>query len=149
LSEAGELTGNLADALEQGVQQMEYDQQIQSETRNALIYPAILVFSGLAAVGIMFIFVVPKFASLLNSDSELPLLASLVLNTGVWVNMNKLSVTLILGILIFSFATLWRNNSFRVFALNYISRLPVIGTWINESDIAVWAKMLSVLLSSR
>jgi general secretion pathway protein F len=79
----------------------------------------------------------------------LPLLASLVLNTGVWVNENKLSVTVILGILIFSFATLWRNNSFRVFALNYISRLPVIGTWINESDIAVWAKMLSVLLSSR
>lgn len=34
-------------------------------------------------------------------------------------------------------------------ALNYASKTPVLGTWINESDIAVWAKMLGVLLSSK
>lgn len=149
LAEAGELTGKLADALEQGVQQMEYDLQLSSDTRNALIYPAILVLSGIMAVGIMFIFVVPKFASLLDSDAELPLLASLVLNSGVWVHENKTFVGALLCTLTIGATLLFRNNSFRIMALNYASKTPVLGTWINESDIAVWAKMLGVLLSSK
>jgi general secretion pathway protein F len=149
LAEAGELTGKLADALDQGVQQMEYDLQLSSDTRNALIYPAILVLSGVMAVGIMFLFVVPKFASLLDGDAELPLLASIVLNSGIWVNENKIFMGSLLSGLVLGISALWKNNSFRILLLNYASRTPVLGTWINESDIAVWAKMLGVLLSSK
>ncbi|MGV8836531.1 type II secretion system F family protein [Cellvibrio sp.] len=149
LAEAGELTGKLADALEQGVQQMEYDLQLSSDTRNALIYPAILVLSGIMAVGIMFLFVVPKFSSLLDGDSELPLLASLVLNSGTWVNDNKIFMGVLLGIAIAGSITLWKHSGFRIMTLNYASKTPVLGSWINESDIAVWAKMLGVLLSNK
>ena len=58
LIESGELTGKLAASIEQGVEQMEYDLKVQSETRSALVYPSILVLSGIIAVGIMFLFVV-------------------------------------------------------------------------------------------
>lgn len=149
LTEAGELTGKLADAIEQGVQQMEYDLQVSSDTRNALIYPAILVISGILAVGIMFLFVVPKFASLLDRDAELPLLASVVLNSGVWVNNNKILMAFLIGSAVVSTMVLWQNNNFRTLVINYASKTPVLGTWINESDIAVWAKMLGVLLGNK
>jgi general secretion pathway protein F len=149
LVEAGELTGKLADALEQGVQQMEYDLQLSSDTRNALIYPGILVASGLLAVGIMFIFVVPKFASLLDAKGELPLLATIVLSSGLWVNTHKLFLGVFLLLSGFGATALWRNDNFRIAIINYASRTPVLGSWINESDIAVWAKMLGVLLSNK
>jgi general secretion pathway protein F len=149
LVEAGELTGKLADALEQGVQQMEYDLQLSSDTRNALIYPAILVLSGILAVGIMFLFVVPKFASLLDGKGELPLLASIVLRSGIWVNDNIFFVGILSAGLIFGGLSLWKNDGFRIIILNYASKTPVLGSWINESDIAVWAKMLGVLLSNK
>ena len=92
LIESGEMTGGLAEAIEQGVEQMEYDLKVQSETRSALIYPSILVLSGIIAVGIMFLFVVPKFSSLLSDADDMPALAWLVISSGVWVNDNKLGV---------------------------------------------------------
>ena len=47
--EAGEATGRLAESMRGGVEQFEYDQRVASEMRSALVYPAVLVFSGIAA----------------------------------------------------------------------------------------------------
>jgi len=62
LVKAGELTGTVGESLRDGVEQMSYDLKLNAEMKNALIYPSILVFSGIGAVLMMFIFVVPKFA---------------------------------------------------------------------------------------
>ncbi|MBU3023396.1 type II secretion system F family protein [Aestuariibacter sp. A3R04] len=149
LIESGEITGRLAASIEQGVEQMEYDLKVQSETRSALIYPSILVLSGVIAVGIMFLFVVPKFASLLSSADEMPTLAWLVITSGVWVNENKLGVFIGLGALIAGAVFVFTQERFKIPLLNFFSRMPVVGSWLNESDMAVWSKMLSILLASK
>jgi general secretion pathway protein F len=83
---AGEHTGKLAHALESAATQMEYEQRIRSEMRNALIYPSILVFSGIAATLLIFIVVVPKFAGLLkNSRAQIPDISVWVLTAGMFV----------------------------------------------------------------
>ncbi|MFC3093086.1 type II secretion system F family protein [Alteromonas sediminis] len=149
LIESGEMTGSLADAIEQGVEQMEYDLKVQSDTRSALIYPSILVLSGVVAVGIMFLFVVPKFASLLNNAEDMPALAWFVITSGVWVNDNKLGVLVGFAALVaLTFMTLTQER-FKVPLLNFTSKMPIIGGWLNESDMAVWSKMLSILLGSK
>ncbi len=149
LIESGEMTGGLAEAIEQGVEQMEYDVKVQSETRSALIYPSILVFSGIIAVGIMFLFVVPKFASLLNDAEEMPTLAWLVITSGVWVNENKLGVLVGFASLIALSVMALTQERFKVPMLNFASKVPIIGGWLNESDMAVWSKMLGILLASK
>ena len=88
LVEAGEASGRLALSLRQAVEQMRYDQRVAAEMRSALIYPSILVVSGIAAVLLVFVFVVPQFSNLLEDGNELPLLAEAVLRTGVWCNEN-------------------------------------------------------------
>ncbi|WP_100655919.1 type II secretion system F family protein [Alteromonas flava] len=149
LIESGEITGRLAASIEQGVEQMEYDLKVQSETRSALIYPTILVLSGVIAVGIMFLFVVPKFSSLLSSADEMPTLAWLVISSGVWVNDNKLAVLVGFTALIVAAFMVFTQERFRIPLLNFMSRMPVIGNWLNESDMAVWSKMLGILLASK
>ena len=62
LVEAGELSGRLPQSLRAAVDQMEYDERIAADTRSALAYPAVLVVSGIVAVMLVFVFVVPKFA---------------------------------------------------------------------------------------
>ncbi len=57
---AGEMTGNLAGALRDCATQMEYERRTRAELQGALIYPAILVLSGVLAVATLFVFVVPK-----------------------------------------------------------------------------------------
>lgn len=149
LIESGEITGKLAASIEQGVEQMEYDLKVQSETRSALIYPAILVFSGIIAVGIMFLFVVPQFSSLLSNADDMPTLAWMVISSGTWVDENKTGVFIGSALMLAAIVFISTQERFKIPLLNFFSRMPVIGDWLNESDLAVWSKMLGILLGSK
>lgn len=147
---AGEHTGKLAHALESAASQMEYEQRIRSEMRNALIYPSILVFSGIAATLLIFIVVVPKFAGLLkNSRAQIPDISVWVLTAGLFVKENLLWVGL--GTLAFVMAAvaMLANPVLRARMLQTLSRAPILGAWLVETEIGRWAAMLSTLLENR
>jgi general secretion pathway protein F len=150
LVEAGELTGKVAQALRDGVAQLEYDTQVADDMRNAMIYPVILIGSGILAVLIIFTVVVPRFASILrNRSADIPWLAKAVLSTGMFLNNNML---LIGGSLVFLIALgiyLFQQPAFRIQLREMVLRLPLIGTWLLESETARWASMLGTLLENR
>ena len=149
LVEAGELRGRLAEALRGAVQQMEYDLRVASDVRGALAYPTILIVAGLAAVLVVFTFVVPQFANLLESGEDLPLLASLVLNTGVWFNANAwLFVGIVVAVAAVGVA-LWRREGVRRRLTNLVAALPLVRGWFSEVDTAKWASVMGAMLESR
>jgi len=147
---AGEHTGKLAQALQSAATQMEYDQRVRSEMRSALIYPSILVFSGIAATLLIFIVVVPRFANILKSGrAQIPDISTWVLTAGLFVKENLLwfglgSVAVVMAIV--SFAA---NPMLRAKALQGLARVPVLGSWLIETEIGRWAAMLSALLENR
>ena len=149
LIRAGEQSGLLAQALADGVAQMEYDDQVRGEIRQALTYPAVLVVAGLGAVVLMFTFVVPKFATLLDRGADLPFLASAVLHGGmfarnyiVWI----LAALALAGVLLArSFGTPEKRAAWH----EWLERMPVVGPWRVESETASWAKVLATLLANR
>ena len=148
LTAAGEMTGKLAESLERGVQQMQYEDEFNAEIRNALTYPAILVVTGVSAVALVFSLVVPKFANLLDGDAELPWLAESVLRAGMFFNQNGLWILLLaVSLVVFSVVQLSRP-SVRIQLFNYIARLPLIGHWLAESESGRWTSVLSALLGS-
>lgn len=149
LARAGELTGQLGKALRDAGAQMEYEQQLRNEMRNALIYPIVLVLAGVVAVAIMFVFVVPKFASLLEQADDLPLLAWLVLAVGTWTRENFLLLALLVAVA--AVAAVWalRKPELRAGGLDRLSRWPVVGPWLVEADTARWAKVLGALLGNK
>jgi general secretion pathway protein F len=149
LIEAGEISGKLAASLRQAVAQMEEDLRIQNDFRNALTYPAILVVSGISAVVLIFIFVVPKFANLLDGDNDLPLLSEIVLRGGVWFNDN---MWLLLGVTVavsLTLITLFQQAAFREKVIDLLATLPILGKWLTESDTAKWSSVMAAMLSSR
>ncbi|MDC0068155.1 type II secretion system F family protein [Gammaproteobacteria bacterium] len=148
LVEAGELTGNMAGALRQGVNQFEYDLKMNEEFRSALIYPSVLVASGIGAVLLIFVFVVPKFAPLVSRSDDLPLLSKVVLSGGMFFNDHFWWVVAGLVLVIFLLSYAASNSKFRSGMLQLGFRLPVIGTWLNEADTASWTSLMSTLLSS-
>ncbi|QEP43592.1 type II secretion system F family protein [Ectothiorhodospiraceae bacterium BW-2] len=150
LAEAGELTGNLAEALAEGVEQMSYDHQIATEMRNALIYPSILIVSGIGAVVLIFIMVVPKFANLLEkSQGEIPFLAEAVLQTGLLFNQYSDLILALALIAVMGAAAALGRAEIRLWLLNRLMGLPLIGSWLREADSGRWAAMMATLLSSR
>ncbi|MDD2914406.1 MAG: type II secretion system F family protein [Gallionella sp.] len=147
---AGELTGKLGLSLQTAVAQMEYEDRMRQEMRNALTYPAILVVAGISAILLVFIVVVPKFASLLKGNTaNIPLLSKWVIGTGMFVQANLLWVGLISLALVMGTVAALRNPVMRSRAFEGLVSVPILGRWIVETEMGRWASMLSALLENR
>ena len=149
LVEAGELNGQLAGALRQAVEQMQYDQRVAAEMRGALLYPSILIVAGCAAVLLVFIFVIPQFSNLLETGNELPLLAEAVLHAGLWFNANGWLLAGALAVIAIAVVALARREGIRQRVRDGLSTLPILGDWFTETDTAKWASLMSAMLASR
>ena len=149
LIEAGEQTGRLAASLGQAVEQMDVDERVAADMRAALAYPAILVASGIAAVLAVFVFVVPRFANLLEGGKELPMISNIVLGAGLWFNDNVWLVVLVLAAIVAVLVVLFRNRKFRQRAVDALARFPLLGQWYTEADTARWASSMGAMLESR
>lgn len=150
LAEAGELTGKLGVSLQTAVAQMEYEDRMRQEMRNALTYPAILVVSGITATLLVFIVVVPKFANLLKGNTaHVPLLSRWVIGTGMFVQANLLWVGVIVLAVVMGIIALLRNPVIRGSAFESLVRVPIMGQWILETELGRWASMLGALLENR
>ena len=149
LSEAGELSGSLGRSLSEGVKQFEFELKMKRELKSALLYPAILVVFGLAAILFVFIFVVPRFAPLLKNNTDLPLLSELVLSIGLFVAQNAVFVSSVTIFCMLAGAILWRQSQVRAFFFAALEHLPIIGVWLTERDVASWSSLMAALLSSK
>ena len=149
LVRSGEKAGMLGRALRDAVAQMEYDQTVRGEIRSALTYPAILVLAGLGAVVMMFTFVVPKFAGLLQRAEDLPLLAAVVLNTGMFAHQYWWLVLGVVAVAMTWLGLALRKPEARARGYERLERLPVVGTWRVEAETARWARILAILLINK
>lgn len=149
LVEAGEMSGRLAQSLRQAVEQMEYDQRVAADIRNALVYPSILIFSGIAAILLVFVFVVPQFGNLLDDGNDLPWLAEAVLRTGVFFNANSSWLLGGLIIAVIALVGLFRQEQVRQRLTNALAAMPVLKDWLSEADTARWASVMAAMLTSR
>lgn len=150
LVQAGEATGRLSDSLQGGVEQFEYDQRVRNELRSALVYPLVLVGSGLGAVLIIFLWVVPRFGGLLTQHGDqMPPLSRMTIGFGVWLSDHKLVVFAALAGVVIALRAMFANKALREQLTERIARLPVIGQWLIEAEVGRWSSTLSALLAGK
>lgn len=150
LLRAGEATGDLARALRAAASHLEAELQFGREARNALLYPMVLVGSGVLATLVMFVFVVPRFAGILNNPkADLPLLSQWVLGLGLWLTQHQLVLGLLLGAGVAAAVWAAGQPGVRAALWELVSRMPVLGRWAWHAEVARWAALFGVLLDSR
>lgn len=149
LARAGELSGHLSEAMSDGLKQMAYEHESEAEIRNALIYPSILMVAGALAVLLVFFFVVPKFASLLNRSDQLPWLAWAVLAGGRWASEHGWELLIGVAVVVITLFRALQAAAVRERGMNLLQRLPGIGDWLGEAETALWAKITGALLGNR
>ena len=148
LVELGELTGELPKSFADIARQMELDIKSAAEVRNALAYPSFLAVMGILAVIFIFVFVVPRFATLLGDDrSSLPGFSRFVIETGVYLQANLLQTGLVLGAGGLGVVYLAQNKKFRDELREFLFRAPVVGDFLKSSEIARWARISGTALS--
>jgi len=149
LAASGEAIGHLGQALDDAAAQMAYERQIRQDIRNALTYPAILISAGITAVLFIFIVVVPRFSTMVaNAKEPLPWISAVVINTGMFLNDNKLLLLLaFIGLGWWGLTTI--RNAKRMEQLREVmGNLPLIGIWLREAEVARWASMLGTMLAN-
>lgn len=150
LVSAGESTGKLSQALFSAADQLEYEDGIRREMVNALIYPSVLVLSGLAATLLIFIVVVPRFAGMLtNTKADLPALSVMVLQTGLFVKTHLVTVGLVVAAAIGSAVIALGSPATRSQMLEGVARLPILKSWIRRTELGRWSGMLATLLDNK
>jgi general secretion pathway protein F len=150
LIEAGNVTGSLTSGLKDAGLQMQFDDRVRKDIRNALIYPMFLVFMGLASTLFIFIFVVPRFAGMLKGRWELlPAFPHAIFATGLFLHNNIYSVAGLAALLAAGLSLLWRRASFRMQLQEFGIRLPLLGKFFLEAEAGRWTSMLATLLQNR
>ncbi|MDC8833005.1 type II secretion system F family protein [Alteromonas gilva] len=149
LVHAGELSGQLSNALNNAAAQLKYDEAIRNDLRAALTYPLVLIGSGLVAMLIIFFAVVPKFSHMLDNEKELPTLAWFVLSAGRYANEYPwLIASGFIGVLLLIVGAV-TNKRIQSKIMNIAIGLPVIGPWLAEQDAARWAALCGAMLTAR
>ncbi len=150
LVDAGEAAGRMAESLRSAAQQLEHERQVGLQFRNALVYPSVLVLAGVAAVLIIFIAVVPRFASLIQSGrAEVPALSRWVIEGGQALQSQWPAVVGAAVLLALALAAAARSAGVRQAALDALARAPVVGPWVWSGEIGRWAGLLGTLLAHR
>lgn len=150
LAELGEATGALSKALTDAAERMEYEVTMSTEVRSALTYPAFLATVGSAIVLLMFVFVVPRFAELLGDNiTNAPWISQRVIGSGLWLQANWHYAMFFLIIAGAGFGFIRKNTAFQRAINMQVLRIPVIGSFLRQSEIGAWARTVSVALNNK
>lgn len=149
LTQAGEASGALAQALQDAADQMELSRKAGEDLRSALIYPSVLVGAGTLAVFFIFVGVVPRFANLIRGSRQVPEMSRWVIESGVFVRAHLWETLALIGALVAAAVVALNREASREALLQLLQRTPVVGPWLVQAEIGRWATVLGALLQNR
>jgi general secretion pathway protein F len=146
---AGEAGGFIEDTISRMATYLENSQELKSDVRSALIYPAFLSIVGGAAVIMMLTFVVPQFSTIFVDMGEALPLPTVILLTisNVLVNYWWIFLLLFAGVF-FSLSRYLKTEDGRRFWDRLKFRLPIFGKLYKESAVSLFARTFGTLLGS-
>lgn len=150
LVKMGEETGKLDEMLKDAADHLNRLQQIISDTKQALLYPA-FVFTAMGGGMIFwFAYVVPKIISLFKEmDVELPAITLALLKTSDIVQSYLVHIVLGVILAVFTFVTARRTNyRFKRMTDALFLKLPIVGTIISASALAFITEYFSLLINA-
>ena len=148
LVKAAEASGNLQQTFEDMSVSMQRDAELQSRTRSALIYPAILLFAAVGVFLFLVTFALPRIAKVFSeSGIQPPIFSRIVFAIGLFVNDNiwflLILLALILGPGVWFF---FKNQTGRRITQRVISRTPVVNRIYRDIAVQRFASTFSSLL---
>ena len=146
----GEETGRLDQMLQNGAQHLKKVQGIISDTKQALLYPAV-VFTVLGAGFIFWVYyVAPKIIGLFKDmDVKLPAITIFVMNVSYFFRDFWFHILIAVVIIFFSVIAARKGSSQIKRGMDaLILKLPVAGTIVNASTLAFITEYFSLLMNA-
>lgn len=147
LTELGESTGHLDEALQRLADCYEKQFAVLQKVKNALTYPLFVVFLGGLAVTFLLTYVVPKFYKLFSDLGQtLPFLTRVLIWISEAAQRYGLGVLFAGGVLILLIRKRLQTRSFRLVWDRAKMKLPFFGEIIFMAQFSVFARSMEILV---
>ncbi len=146
---AGEEGGILHQLLPDLAEFLETSSRTRQAIVSALIYPIVLLVTGIVSVALLLIFVVPQFAIMFeDSGTQIPASAAFLLALSEWMQRYGLVLVLAVAALVIWWRWLDRNPQTRLKKDNFLLSVPLLGLLLLYRDCAIFARTLGALLEA-
>ncbi len=146
---AGEESGKLNETFNFLADYLDRNYALTSKTRNALIYPAFVIFTFLVVMSLMFTIVIPKLSTIITeSGQDIPLYTKIVIGASDFFVNYGLFVLLFFVIAGFYVWYLSRSSSGKQYLDGLKLSFPVVGKLFKKLYLARIADNLDTMLSS-
>lgn len=149
LVESGEASGNLAMVLSRLASYLERDAAFKKKIISALIYPAILMFAGLAALLFMSIKIIPTFAEIFKGfNIELPFLTKVLLVVSFFIRHYGIALVILVAIGIWFMRKYTSTKQGKKQYQGFLLKLPGFGEFFRTLSIERFTSEMSTLVES-
>lgn len=147
--QAGESAGKIDEALLAIAKYREDEERVLAKVRSAIAYPLFVISLGVATVGFMLTYVIPKFSSFfLDLGQELPLPTRILITASQWAQISWIWVLALALIPFFLIRKMRRSKTDKIHLDRFLIRLPKIGPMILKTEIVRFSRSLQLLLGS-
>ena len=145
--ESAELTGNLDKVLNQLADYIDRDTKARGKISAALIYPTVVACMSIVTVGILALFVLPRFVVFFKSfGAKLPLPTRMMMAFSGFVTHWWYAILALMVITIVGFVAMRRSEKGRARLDAVILKMPVIGDLTQTAILERVCRILSSLL---
>jgi type IV pilus assembly protein PilC len=149
LVRAGEVSGKLAETLEELSAYIETIEDTQRKVKSAMYYPVFIIGFLFFMMFVTFTFIIPQFKSVYDQlGSDLPYYTVLLVNISEWFQSNFLAVSFFIFM---GLAILWLlslTDSGRLTRDRLLLKTPIFGSLIEQSILSKFAKTFGILVGS-
>ncbi|WP_336335451.1 type II secretion system F family protein [Pseudomonas putida] len=145
LVRVGEQSGTLDRQLEQLATMLEQRQALRKKVRKAMIYPLLLLLTGLGVSAILLLEVIPRFEQLFAGfDTALPALTQWVIDLSTGLGRSAPLLLVMGAVLGFAGHQLYRQHAAtRLWISRRVLSLPVFGKLLGQAALARFARSLA------
>jgi type IV pilus assembly protein PilC len=146
---SAELTGNLDIVLEQLSTYLERDLEARQKLIGALVYPVVVLLMSILSVGILAIFVLPKFKTFFDGlDAELPLPTRIIMGGASFVGTWWWLMALTVGAIFVISTLIMRTERGKEGRDRILLRLPLVGDLVVHAVLERFCRILSSMVSA-
>lgn len=147
--EAGEEAGALPQVMGELRRFLSESQELKSFIISSSVYPAFIIITGICMLAFVLGVIVPRFALAMTGAGIESTATDILLGLSAFLKSYWWIFLVILGILIYLFSQLRRENSpFRLWFDRMILKVPVIGKLVLYTNIARLCRTMAILMRS-
>jgi type IV pilus assembly protein PilC len=149
LIRAGESSGSIDAILKRLARYLEDADRLRKMLKSAMMYPAIVVCVGIGVIGIMMVFVIPRFETLLTQSGQaLPGPTQFVIDVSHFLVKNIVYVLLGIVAGVVALSRFFKTEEGKALLDRALFKAPIFGPIMQKGGIARFSRTMQTLLMS-